>query len=292
MKHEFLVIGADGLIGSNLITCFEQKSYSVLGTSRNKTLINKKTAFLDLADEKYQKIIDKGYFCAIFCIGMTNIALCETKPQCTYHVNVTKTLALIQAFHAAGTRVVFLSSNAVFNGMLEKPKEDAPYCPITEYGHQKMEVEQKLLALPVKNAPLTIIRLTKVLSRHAGIGQKILHQLRAEKSLRVFDDLMISPISLEYAVNSIITISNSKHSGIFHLSGCDEISYVNLARSMAITISRNSNLIQAESSCKAGAKILFRPAHPALGMKRTHDLLGLTPEPTEHLLTYLTEKSG
>lgn len=82
----------------------------------------------------------------VIAAGITAMDRCLTERERAYRVNVTNTIRLIEDIRRLGARPVFLSTNFVFDGRQGHYADDAPYCPVNEYGRQKAEVEQYLRA--------------------------------------------------------------------------------------------------------------------------------------------------
>ena len=89
---------------------------------------------------------------------------------------------------------------------------------------------------------------------------------------------------------ALLAVAEAKGSGVFHLSGAEEMTYADFARRLASCSGADVNLVRPISSADVSASDFFRPEHPALGMKRTSKLLGITPEPAVHLLKQILTK--
>ena len=161
---------------------------------------------------------------------------CETEPCSSTRINVMNTLTLAKKLQTSGMKIVFLSSNTVFDGELAWPQEDNGYRPCTAYGRQKVATEQALMKLPGAKKSITIVRLSKVLTLHSGIASEFMRLLMAGEPCPAFSDLRISPVSLPYILDSLLTIVNKRQAGIFHLSGEEELSYSEFAKRLAIHI--------------------------------------------------------
>ncbi|MFA5166924.1 MAG: sugar nucleotide-binding protein [Candidatus Omnitrophota bacterium] len=285
----YLVVGGDGVIGSQLVKEFRSSGVNVVATTRRAVEGGESLMRLDLASDSDLS----SWTCpakngvAFLCAGITSIASCETEPWSSRRVNVTNTLALARSLYASGMRIVFLSSNAVFDGAMAEPEEDSAYCPSTEYGRQKVSTEQGLIALSEGVGSVAIVRLSKVLTSTSGVTAEFIRRLAAGKPCPAFDDLRMSPISLSYVLKALFAIAGTKYPGIFHLSGAEEMSYADFARRLATSMGADPGLVRPLSSTALGVRVLFRPKHPALDMKRTGKLLGIAPEPTTHLLKQL-----
>jgi dTDP-4-dehydrorhamnose reductase len=287
----FLVVGADSHIGASLVSFLELIGADVTGTTRRKETANGRRLFLDLSNEDDMVLPVGRYDCMFLCAGIASLAACEDDPQGAYRVNVTNMLRLANRFHGNGGRTVFLSSNAVFNGKSVRPDEHSEYCASTEYGRQKALAESGLMALAGDTGSIAILRLTKVLSSMSGVAAEFVRQLKDGKPCRAFDNLLMSPVSLEYVLNALVKIASNKLSGVFHLSGAEEMSYAEFACRLAVHMNVNPSLVRRCSSADVDVTALFQPEHPALGMTRTINLLGIGPQSSAQLLNKLIARN-
>lgn len=278
----YLVIGKDGLIGRRAFDRLRMAGQTVIGTSRRQPL-SPDTIRLDLACAPGSEFPPPGIDLALFCASATNIQACEDDPATTRQVNLTNTLAVIERLIGQGTFVVYLSSSAVFDGETPFPDENAPTQPTTEYGRQKAEVEARLLDFDGAADGVCVVRLTKVLAPELSLIQRFHAQLRGADPVEAYEDLALSPISSEYAVDSVLRILNSRTGGIRHLSGADEISYAAFASALACMYGFDPQRIRPVR----GRPVLYRPRHPALGMRLTEGMLGIGPQPLRDALLNL-----
>lgn len=226
---------------------------------------------------------------AYICAGITSMAACANDPTYSRRVNVDATISLANTLASGGRRVVFLSSNTVFDGFSVYPHEDAIRQPTTEYGRQKVATEDEILALQALGV---VVRIGKVLFPEMPLIAGFSRSIRAGEPFDAFDDLMLSPISLGYLCRSLIQIGGMSEAGVFHLSGSVEWSYADLARAMARRLAVGAEVVRAESSQRTGRSILFRPVHPALGMSRTTLLCGIGAESPDTVLDAIVGPGG
>ena len=286
----YLVVGADGLVGAGLVSLLEKGGAGVMGTTRRPEADGgglKGRLFLDLASADMGEFRPAGYDAAFICAAITSMAACEDDPARTQQINVAGTVALAKRLLAEGTPLVFLSSNTVFDGAARWPNEDSLYSPSCEYGRQKAAVERQLLALTRPETPVAIVRLSKVLTPGGGMVAEFLRHLSAGEVCCAFDDLDMSPISLGYTTEALLTVARSGLSGIFHLAGEEEMSYAHFAGQLAAYLGADPSLVRPGPLAASAARVLFQPDHPGLGMRRARELLGIEPEPTTHLMAAL-----
>lgn len=284
---KWVVVGGDGLVGSHLACLAEETSAQIILTTRRKD-VGGGRLFADLESGNIADVIAAKADVVFLCAAMTSMQVCRENPELSYRINVTGTVDLASQLVKQGVFVVFLSSNTVFNGSTERPDEHESYAPVTEYGRQKVNAERQLMAIPGAEERIAIVRLSKVISLHTGMAAEFLRRFQAGDSCQAFEDLKMSPISLGYVSSALLAIASRKLSGIFHLSGAEEISYADFAHRLAIHVGARPELVRAVSSRSAGVEVLFNPEFSALGMGRTSALLGILPEPTERLLEEIT----
>lgn len=269
--NNYLIVGGDGLIGSCLSSYLHQLKQKVVVTTRRTEPVATDQIFFDLAQGNLP--LFEQYHYAFLCAGITNTSTCEADPQNTSKVNVAATVAIAKQLLDSGSRVIYISSNTVFDGKINLPHEDQTYQLSIEYGRQKAEVERQLLSL---GAGIVIVRITKVVSFKLPIFATILEKLQSGQSCDVFTDLLICPISMNYLCDSLITIATSQLDGVFHLSGVEDMSYAGFASYIAQYIGADPRLV-----CPTAAKsALFKPQYAQLGMQRTTKLLNIFPEAT------------
>ena len=225
METDLFIIGADGLIGSRLAEKAQKNKVPWTGTSRQAARENILKFDLRNSDEiRNLTICPKITF---LCAAETDLRKCQNHPAETRTLNVDRTLQAARHLHKAGSAIVFLSSNLVFDGTRPFVPADAEPCPVTEYGKQKAEVEKILLE---ELDRVAIVRLTKVVHRDFPIFKEWLAALRSGSPIRPFSDMPFSPVDLVLVVEELWALSRSFQKGIFQLSGDSDIPYASAAR--------------------------------------------------------------
>jgi dTDP-4-dehydrorhamnose reductase len=280
--QKWIVVGGDGLIGSQLAGWSGRVDAEVLLTSRRGSG-RQGRFFADLEGDRVDDIVSTGAEVVVLCAATTNLRACERNPELSYRINVSATVGLARRLVEQGAFVIFLSSNAVFDGRVAWPQEQQTHSPTCEYGRQKAVAEQLLLDLPGAADRVAVVRLSKVLSPGAGMVAEFLRCASARIQCEAFEDLKMSPISLRYVSNGLMKIASGRLPGIFHLSGTEELSYGEFASRLFERLGADTSLIHRVPSVQLGADVLFRPEHPGLGMNRTRSLLDTFPEAMDEL---------
>lgn len=151
MKKRLLITGGSGFLGSRL-TRYYRDDFEVLSLGSRD---------LDITDrDRVDEVI--GGFRPDYIIHGAAIAstvFCEERPEDAYEINVEGALNVGRAAKKIGAKMVFLSTEQVFNGNKDRgpySEEDTP-CPDTAYGRYKLEAERRLREVIEK---LWIVRFT------------------------------------------------------------------------------------------------------------------------------------
>lgn len=231
-----LIVGIDSLIGSYLSNYLDTFGYKIYGTTRRK--INswggdKRVIFLDLSEKTI--LFPKVQFdIAIICAGISNLEFCENFPVESSKINFDKTIEVIKNFLDSKTHVIFLSTNAVFDGTKQFYKYFDKVSPITNYGKLKSRVEKFF-----DDENYCILRLTKVLTPNMNFLVQLENDFKLGKELNAFTNLFISPITLTQVGDALHKLISSKAEGVYQLGSEFEMSYYNFAINY---YSKNTNL--------------------------------------------------
>lgn len=245
-----LIIGVDSTIGSALKKRLNEEGWLVYGTSR-KIHIGKDTFHLDLANAStfcFNQPVDVVFICA----GITGIAACEHDVEYSRHINFEAPIVLAKYFLNRNTHVVYLSSNAVFNGLKPKYKITDPTCPNTIYGKYKEQVEKELLKL---SKAVSIVRLTKVLTDNYYLILQWIDALKNGISIAPHQDVFFSPVPVDIVTYFLKEIAENKLRGIYHLSGDEDVNYGDLANYLGAAMNVNKSLIEPKFMLESSAAI-------------------------------------
>ena len=252
-----LIIGSTGLIGSHLGETLKQKGNEVFGTSRHVDANDQYSFRLDLANTVNAiEVVSRlpKMDAVVISAGMTGLSECEKNPELSRVVNVGSQVEIAKWFVEFGCqKVVFLSSNRVFDGKTANVKSDAKYSPMTEYGRQKTQAEEQILGL---GDATRVIRFTKVLSENSKLLVDWVTKISAEEQISAFTDVSISPITKKYACAVIESVLFSTSASIVQVSAVDEISYFEMACSIAEQLGADKSIVRQQIASEVGEKSL------------------------------------
>lgn len=137
-------MGASGTIGRQLLALAKAAGQKVIATGHARA--RQDILSFDMRQSTLRSVVpDLGSTDVVYVLAA------YSHPSWIYEhaseardLNVTATQRLIDEAHAAGSRVVFMSSVEVFDGQEGHYRENASPAPLNLYGQMKFEIEQYL----------------------------------------------------------------------------------------------------------------------------------------------------
>ena len=238
------VLGASGFIGSAFLQAYRTRWPECLGTSRKEQV---GLSYFDFAQPKFDwdRFIAEGYAAVLLAGARPLIGDCERNPAETRAVNVTGVLEVARQLAGSPIQVVWFSSDYVFDGVTGGYLDDSPVHPLTEYGRQKAEVEEKL---PLLCPNSLVLRLSKTYSGVSGdltLLSEMARDLRAGKRLRVARDQVFSPTDVRDVVEVVLGLQERGARGLYNLAAPHAWSRLKIAQAVARTLLLDSDNIEA-----------------------------------------------
>lgn len=238
------IFGASGLVGYEFFKYCQGLNLDVLGTY-NTT----KRAGLVQLDILQDNGFDIFASCDIVIIAgaISNIDHCETEKDFSYKINVEKTINLMKVLIEGGIKIVFLSTDAVFDGMKGNYDEEDSINPVNAYGKFKVEAENFLMN-NTKN--YLIVRLAKNYKRSftcKSVFSDILESLLREEEVRLAYDLIGNLTEVTSTVIALYKLLQCNARGVFHVAESIFRSRYEFGILLAEEYGLNKNLIRRVS---------------------------------------------
>jgi dTDP-4-dehydrorhamnose reductase len=213
---KLLVVGADGQLGSDVARLL---SPTVEVTALQGWWTDAGT-FPSLRREVEATRPDA----VVNCAAWTAVDRAETEQDAAYRVNVLGARNVAQAAQRVGARVVYFSTDYVFDGTATEPyDEDAPTGPLSVYGRTKLQGEQ---ATREANPDHLILRLAWMYgSTGHNFVRTVLRLAREKDELRIVDDQVGSPTFTEDVVHQLWTAIEDGCSGTYHCVNAGQASW-------------------------------------------------------------------
>jgi dTDP-4-dehydrorhamnose reductase len=226
------IIGASGLVGSNCQKHFSEMGAEVKGSYFSYP-VNDAVFFntLDLQHTENFDIVSWKPDVILHCGALTHVDYCEQNEQESYEKTVVSTLNVIQVAKACGAKMVYISTDYVFDGVEGPYTELAKVNPLSIYAKHKYEAEQSVLT-EIGNA--LVLRVTNVYGEEvrgknfiARIIQQCLDQQKLTLTLPY--DQFASPTNAWDIARAMYLLLKDNKKGIYHIGSTDYMNRVALA---------------------------------------------------------------
>lgn len=272
-----IILGIDSGIGRALGNALAARGDRFVGTTRRRERVGKTILYFNLDDPKSSDSGLPEADVAFFCAAVTSFADCRNQPELARRVNATTPAAIAARLVKQGTRVVLLSTSAVFDCRVPRMTADRPRLPASAYGRTKAEAEVAFLAL---GPSASVLRLTKVLTPDMKLFADWIRALMLAKPIRAFDDHRFCPIALGHVVQALLAIADHGEGGIYQASGASDISYADAARYIAGQLGAPAHLVDVCPAVDLNIPSGEVTAYTSLDTARLAALCGfVAPEP-------------
>lgn len=268
------IVGGDSAIGNALKETLESRGDTVFFTTRRPTPAPGNALHLDLASSDVDRVGLPEADATFFCAAITGFAACRKDEVLARQVNLIAPSVLARRLVEAGSRVVFLSSNAVFDWSEPRVPANRKPCPVTKYGRLKAEAEKAFLDL---GPAASILRISKVLRPEDRLFNGWISDLGQRKSVNAYADHRFAPVTLADTVGAILAISKSPDGGLFQMSGARDISYYQAALHLAALMGADPKLIVPTKAGESGVPLNEIIHNSTLDSSRITAFTGWTP---------------
>ena len=225
------IIGASGLVGSNCLHHFTEQGWNVKGSyfsfpTTNCVFFNT----LDLAHPDNFDLLSWKPNIIVHCGALTHVDYCEQHPEESYEKTVQSTLNIISLAKACDAKLVYLSTDYIYDGAKGPYQEDAEINPISVYGKHKLLAEESVLEL----ANSLVIRITNVYGdeeRGKNFIARIIQQCKDAQhlTLKLPIDQYATPTNAMDIAKAMYLLLKDEHKGVFNIGSTDYMNRVALA---------------------------------------------------------------
>lgn len=274
-----LVIGAGGLLGRALIEA--ANSPDVIPATSHDADIRDADAVRSLFTRTRPD-------CAVLAAAFTDVDGCERDPERAHSVNCQGAANVARAAREAGSRLLFMSTDYIFDGEKAAPYDTTdPTRPLSAYGRSKAAGEAAVREI----LPASCIVRTSWLFGTAGkcFPASILRLAETQTELAVVDDQVGSPTFNRDLASAILRLAELGAGGIIHATNSGTCSWFKFAREILRAAGKQNVRVRAISSAESG-RPAARPKHSALS-NASLQAFGMTLRPwREALRAYLAER--
>lgn len=273
-----LIIGASGFLGTELNKTFKlDSSYEVFGTYSKTTEHN--LEFLAVTDlESINKIFLKIQpDIVIITAALTNVEYCETNIEETYKINVLGIENIVKACKQYKSRVIYVSTEYVFDGIDGPYDEKSKVNTINYYGETKL-LGEKIIQSELED--YLIVRTTVVYGWNLdskNFIMQLIKNLSENKIMKVPMDQISSPTYCPNISKMIKECCDKDISGILNLAGNDIMDRYTFAVKAAEILDLDKELLMPVKTAVLG-QIAKRPLNAGLKVDKAIEILENKPK--------------
>jgi len=266
--EKLIITGASGLLGSKIVA-LAIEDYEVTPLHNTKQLFPKSLK-LDITDQKqlFNLLNKLKPDIAIHTASETNVDKCETQKEQAWKTNVEGTRNIALACSKAGTKLIYISTDYVFDGEKGNYKEEDEPNPINYYGATKLEGEKQIISHCTNYSTLRTSVLYGWHPWKKNFATWVITSLKQEKEITVVEDHYNTPTLADNLAEIIMeTIQEDLH-GLHHASGTQRISRYEFAKRIAETYNLDQSLIKPIKMRQLTAWIAKRPKDSSLNTSK------------------------
>lgn len=227
---KILITGSNGLLGSNLVHFFtHQPGYNVFLTSQRPS-VNQGTGIFTQGNLLDKEFVDNLFSSirpdiVINTVSLVNVDQCEEQPDLAHQITVQTAENIALASSKYNSRLIYISTDHLFDGKKSFYTEDDAPNPVNMYGKTKLQAEGKTQ----KCAPESVIVRTNFFGwsppgHPPTFGEWVFNNLKEHKPMTLFSDYYFSPIEITYLAEAIQNVATTDFSGIINIAGSERCS--------------------------------------------------------------------
>lgn len=237
-KSRILITGASGQLGSYLLRAVERDPELEVVAWSGSVAGERFGASLRVVDVRDHEQIATAFEedrpdLMIHAAAVCRVDLCYSNPELAEQVNVTGTSQLVERARQYGSRLVYVSTDLVFDGERGGYCEEDAAAPVSCYGRSKLAGERAVLELPSASVARVSLLFGPSLNGRPSFFDQQCAALRKGGSLTLFTDEWRTPLSLTTAASALVQLAKSQAAGILHIGGPERMSRWEMGRRLA-----------------------------------------------------------
>ncbi|MCC9305887.1 sugar nucleotide-binding protein [Kitasatospora sp. RB6PN24] len=260
-RLRILLLGASGFVGGGLWRHLAAR-HEVVGTFANRAIPG--LVQLDLRDERrLRALAADGFDLVIHAAGLVPLEAAEADPELAHRLNVRPVEVLLAAVRDSAAKLVFFSSDNVFDGSRHQYTEDDLRSPVNVYGRTKTAAEDLLLA----DGGHLVVRIPLVFGRGPWANSFLARLAGPTTPART--DLVCAPVYLPSLGPALAELW--ARTGVVHFGGRDVVTRFELMSKVQQALDLPTRVVaargeEAASRCRRPPRLVLRSTrHRLLG---------------------------
>jgi dTDP-4-dehydrorhamnose reductase len=296
-----LVTGADGLVGQAFVQRLaDWREADVLATSlddeRRHTSASGGYVPLDVtnAGAVERLFVDFAPSVVVHLAAVSKVEGVEAEKETAWAVNVDATNALARSCKRHGARLVFLSTDFLFDGTAGPYAEDDRPEPVNAYGRSKLAAENAIRSSGLNR--WSIVRTSLVFGtgerlKRRNFATLLADELRTRERFLAATDQFRTPTYAPDLADGLMRVIRFDKDGVYHIAGRDRLTVYDFARRMAAAFGFDPDRIEPTTTAALHPDAP-RPLDGGLLILRAESELGFRPRPLERAFAHLMPRLG
>lgn len=279
-----LVIGGSGLLGYKTTKLAVENHEAFFTYNYRRARIKEATGIrLDKCDRTATLNVIKKVKpeIVIDTAALHSVEYCETHPTEARKVNVGGTRNIADGCKQVDAKMIFLSTDYVFNGKKGYYSEDDVPNPLNYYAKTKLEAEKmvKNVGIPYIIARPSVIygwNPSEIAGLKSSSGKSMnfviwtLGKLRNGEEIKVVTDQYSSPTLADNLAEVLLVMASSSEEGVYHTAGKSCINRYDFTLKIAETFDLNKDLIKSVTS-DVFKQVAERPKRCCLNVSKAEE---------------------
>ena len=242
-----LLTGASGQLGAYLLRELSERCHDIIAWSgsgsgqlegvplRPVNLVN--------SDHVAGAFRESRASVVIHAAAMAGVADCYGAAERARRINTGGTAVLAELTARSAARLVYVSTDLVFDGERGGYRETDSPSPLSIYGRTKAEAEPAVLAAPRSVVVRVSLLFGPTRTGRPSFFDQQVAALRDGRRVNLFEDEWRTPIAMTTAASALVTVAESDYVGMLHLGGPERISRYDMGRRLATCLGADSSLL-------------------------------------------------
>lgn len=259
---DVLLLGGGGFLGKKLKTVLLNDAHNITAPPYSELDIRDACRLNKVFEESRPEVV-------LLAAAMTNVDGCEKDKEKAYEVNVFGTRNVVNACSRHDAKLVFFSTDFVFDGVGGSYEEDNPPNPLSYYAKTKRWGEEEI----IRSSCDYIIERVSVLYGYNDASDKlsfvkwVIGSLNAHMPIHVVTDQYSCPALIDEIASATLSLLLKKEKGIFHVAGSECLSRFDFALTVADVFHLDNTLI-APTTSETLSQIAIRPRNSCLSIEK------------------------
>ena len=233
-----LILGSQGFLGSRFLAL--KQHYEKFGIEFVECGL-KFNSINDVEDFNFEE-----YDTVINCAALTNIDECEVRPEEAHWVNSGLPSKIAKTLAGTNTKLVHISTDAVFDGSSQFSRENDLPNPISIYGKSKLMGEIAVLEAHDRNL-VCRVNFVGPNPRGNSLFDFFYSKMKAKDQVPGFTNIYFTPLYVDDVVHGVVSLLQLKQSGVFHLVGSERMSKFEFGKMIENTFFKDLNYVKPVS---------------------------------------------